>query len=341
MGDVVKMQVFLVHDARAPMDFKAFMEGYTQFYGGSQPKLPARTTVGVASLANPGFLVEIEVVAVKDPNKESEMFGNLAVTHCAAVFASRHRALIAAAPASLRAEALTPQQQLAFDIYKELVEIDTVTATGDTKQAADAMAARLRAARLCGSRRSGVLAGAAQGQSGRAAARQRRAQADPAAGAYRRGAGQARGLVVRSVQADREGRILLRARHQRRQAHGGGVRRQHDPLQAGRLQAGPRYHPGAGDRRGDSGRQRAGDSVAAEKPPRPDRRRIRAERGRRRRAEGRQGDPQQRADHREGRGELPARGEESRRPQFASGQGQCDLPSGRGAGAALQIQFSA
>jgi len=29
MGDVIKMQVFLVHDARAPMDFKAFMEGYT------------------------------------------------------------------------------------------------------------------------------------------------------------------------------------------------------------------------------------------------------------------------------------------------------------------------
>jgi enamine deaminase RidA (YjgF/YER057c/UK114 family) len=66
MGDVVKMQVFLVHDARAPMDFKAFMEGYTQFFGGSQPNLPARSVVGVAALANPGFLVEIEVVAVKD-----------------------------------------------------------------------------------------------------------------------------------------------------------------------------------------------------------------------------------------------------------------------------------
>ncbi len=66
MGDVVKMQVFLVHDARAPMDFKAFMEGYTQFFGGAQPNLPARSVVGVASLANPGFLVEIEVTAVKD-----------------------------------------------------------------------------------------------------------------------------------------------------------------------------------------------------------------------------------------------------------------------------------
>jgi len=41
---------------------------------------------------------------------------------------------------------LSAEQQLAFDIYKELVEIDTTTATGDIGQAADAMAARLRAA---------------------------------------------------------------------------------------------------------------------------------------------------------------------------------------------------
>ena len=65
MKDVVKMQVFLVHDARAPMDFKGFMDGYTKFFGGDQPNLPARSVVGVAALANPGFLVEIEVVAVK------------------------------------------------------------------------------------------------------------------------------------------------------------------------------------------------------------------------------------------------------------------------------------
>ncbi len=65
MGDVVKMQVFLVHTPASPMDFKAFMDGYTQFFGGAQPNLPARSVVGVASLANPGFLVEIEVIAVK------------------------------------------------------------------------------------------------------------------------------------------------------------------------------------------------------------------------------------------------------------------------------------
>src|ERR1700704_382566 len=77
------------------------------------------------------------------PNRESEMV----LKFCRrAICATAIAASIAAAPASLHAEALTPQQQLAFDIYKELVEIDTTTATGDTKQAAEAMAARLRAA---------------------------------------------------------------------------------------------------------------------------------------------------------------------------------------------------
>jgi acetylornithine deacetylase/succinyl-diaminopimelate desuccinylase-like protein len=44
------------------------------------------------------------------------------------------------------AEPLTVNQQLAHDIYKELIEIDTTTATGDTKRAAEAMATRLKAA---------------------------------------------------------------------------------------------------------------------------------------------------------------------------------------------------
>jgi acetylornithine deacetylase/succinyl-diaminopimelate desuccinylase-like protein len=49
-------------------------------------------------------------------------------------------------PKPIAAEGLNPNQQRAFDIYKELVEIDTTTATGDTAKAAEAMAARLRAA---------------------------------------------------------------------------------------------------------------------------------------------------------------------------------------------------
>jgi acetylornithine deacetylase/succinyl-diaminopimelate desuccinylase-like protein len=61
---------------------------------------------------------------------------------CAAVVFAL--ALGAVRPAN--AQTLTTQQQLALDIYKELVEINTVTETGDTARAADAMAARLRAA---------------------------------------------------------------------------------------------------------------------------------------------------------------------------------------------------
>jgi acetylornithine deacetylase/succinyl-diaminopimelate desuccinylase-like protein len=58
-------------------------------------------------------------------------------------------AMVSLHPVVLRAagaEGLSPQQQLSHDIYKELVEINTVTATGDTARAAEAMAARLLAA---------------------------------------------------------------------------------------------------------------------------------------------------------------------------------------------------
>jgi enamine deaminase RidA (YjgF/YER057c/UK114 family) len=68
MGDVVKMQVFLVGDPGkgGRMDFAGFMEGYTQFFGtADQPKLPSRSVMQVAGLVNPGWLVEIEVTAVR------------------------------------------------------------------------------------------------------------------------------------------------------------------------------------------------------------------------------------------------------------------------------------
>ena len=52
---------------------------------------------------------------------------------------------LAAAPPS-HAQTMTPHQQLARDIHKELVEINTVTAIGDTLLAAQAMADRLKAA---------------------------------------------------------------------------------------------------------------------------------------------------------------------------------------------------
>jgi enamine deaminase RidA (YjgF/YER057c/UK114 family) len=68
LGDVIKMQVFMAGDPAkgGKMDFAGFMEGYTQFFGTpAQPNLPVRSAMQVAALANPGFLVEIEVTAVR------------------------------------------------------------------------------------------------------------------------------------------------------------------------------------------------------------------------------------------------------------------------------------
>jgi enamine deaminase RidA (YjgF/YER057c/UK114 family) len=67
-ADVVKLSVFLVGDPAkgGKMDFKGFQEAYGQFFGTpTQPNLVARTTVQVASLADPAFLVEIEATAAK------------------------------------------------------------------------------------------------------------------------------------------------------------------------------------------------------------------------------------------------------------------------------------
>ena len=68
MHDVVKMQVYLVGDPakQGQMDFAGFMAGYTRFFGtAQQPLLPTRSVFQVAGLANPGYLVEIEVTAVR------------------------------------------------------------------------------------------------------------------------------------------------------------------------------------------------------------------------------------------------------------------------------------
>jgi enamine deaminase RidA (YjgF/YER057c/UK114 family) len=68
MGDVVRMQVFLVGDpARGGrMDFEGFMAAYREQFGtAAQPNLPVRSVVQVAGLVNPRWLVEIEVSAVR------------------------------------------------------------------------------------------------------------------------------------------------------------------------------------------------------------------------------------------------------------------------------------
>ncbi len=41
-------------------------EGYTQFFGtAAQPRLPVRSAFQIAALGNPGWLIEIEVTAVR------------------------------------------------------------------------------------------------------------------------------------------------------------------------------------------------------------------------------------------------------------------------------------
>lgn len=65
MSDVYRMQVFLVAE-EGKVDFSGFMKGYTQFFGTKeQPNLPVRSAVEVAALVNPGWLIEIEVSAVR------------------------------------------------------------------------------------------------------------------------------------------------------------------------------------------------------------------------------------------------------------------------------------
>ena len=67
LGDVVMMRVFLVAPPGEPrMDFAGMMRGYRAFFGTpGQPNKPARSTMQVGGLVDPGWLVEIEVTAAK------------------------------------------------------------------------------------------------------------------------------------------------------------------------------------------------------------------------------------------------------------------------------------
>ena len=67
LGDVVMMRVFLVAPPGQPrMDFAGMMRGYRGFFGTpAQPNKPARSTMQVGGLVDPGWLVEIEVTAAR------------------------------------------------------------------------------------------------------------------------------------------------------------------------------------------------------------------------------------------------------------------------------------
>jgi 2-iminobutanoate/2-iminopropanoate deaminase len=70
MSDIIKLTVFVAGDPKlgGKMDFAGFNAGYKEFFGTpDNPNLVARSTVQVAGLAGPNFLIEIEAIAAKAP----------------------------------------------------------------------------------------------------------------------------------------------------------------------------------------------------------------------------------------------------------------------------------
>lgn len=67
MKDVITLKVYLAPDQsnRGEIDFDAWFNAYSSFFVNDEnPNKVARTTLGVAALARPSLLVEVEVVAV-------------------------------------------------------------------------------------------------------------------------------------------------------------------------------------------------------------------------------------------------------------------------------------
>lgn len=68
LADVVMMRVFMVAPpGQQRMDFAGMMRAYRERFGTArQPNRPARSTMQVAGLVDPGWLVEIEVTAARE-----------------------------------------------------------------------------------------------------------------------------------------------------------------------------------------------------------------------------------------------------------------------------------
>lgn len=67
MKDVVYLRVYVVADKTKgnTFDYQGWFDAYAQFFGTSaNPTKPSRSTVGVASLVNADWLIEIEAFAV-------------------------------------------------------------------------------------------------------------------------------------------------------------------------------------------------------------------------------------------------------------------------------------
>jgi enamine deaminase RidA (YjgF/YER057c/UK114 family) len=67
LADIAYLRVYVAKDAEKDdkFDFNGWFEAYAQFFNTpTNPVKPARSTVGVAGLVNPDWLIEIEAVAV-------------------------------------------------------------------------------------------------------------------------------------------------------------------------------------------------------------------------------------------------------------------------------------
>jgi len=68
MRDIVKLTVFVAGDPKlgGKMDFAGMNDGFKQYFGTAEnPTTVARSTIQVAALAGPAYLVEIEATAAK------------------------------------------------------------------------------------------------------------------------------------------------------------------------------------------------------------------------------------------------------------------------------------
>lgn len=68
MSDVVQVRVFALADEDGNLDFAAFNEGYSEFFGTEEnPNKPVRSFLQIADLVVPGWLLEIEIRAARMP----------------------------------------------------------------------------------------------------------------------------------------------------------------------------------------------------------------------------------------------------------------------------------
>ncbi len=68
MSDVVQVRVFAVADEDGNLDFAAFNDGYSEFFGTEEnPNKPVRSFLEIADLVVDGWLLEIEVRAARMP----------------------------------------------------------------------------------------------------------------------------------------------------------------------------------------------------------------------------------------------------------------------------------